>query len=147
MVQCGHGQNVCCQQAVDQAVVKIQAARFHCPGAQRQDAGPADRKAVGIDTERLQEGHIVGHVVVMVAGDICSCPIQNAVRLMIKAVPDALTLAVFIPGAFDLKGSGGCAPDEILWKFVSCHWPSFVNPLSMLQLNRPIINGFVCRFM
>jgi hypothetical protein len=44
-----------------------------------------------------------------------------------EMVPDALAFAVFLPGAFNLIGCGGCPPDEILWKMKRFHDAPFLN--------------------
>jgi len=53
---------------------------------------------------------------VVIAGDVgVGAVFYSAVRVG-KAVPDRFAFAVFIPGAFDLVGGGGCAPVETFGK-------------------------------
>src|SRR5258708_8101558 len=52
-----------------------------------------------------------------IAGDVaggCALHFAGGVR---EAVPDGSALAVFVPGAFDLIGGGGGAPDKFVRKF------------------------------
>src|SRR5260370_38333919 len=53
---------------------------------------------------------------VRIAGDIAGGGALHLAGSMREAVPDGFALAVFVPAAFDLIGSGGGAPDKFFGK-------------------------------
>jgi hypothetical protein len=73
----------------------------------------------------LYQGHILRHAVVVVASYVAGVTVLDAVRQVREAIPHALPFAVFIPGALDLVGGGGRAPQEIFWKFSFSHVLSY----------------------
>ncbi len=52
-----------------------------------------------------------------IAGDIAGGGALHLAGSMREAVPDGFALAVFVPAAFDLIGSGGGAPDKVFGEF------------------------------
>src|SRR5260370_31140961 len=52
-----------------------------------------------------------------IAGDIAGRGAFHHAGSMREAVPDGFALAVFVPGAFDLIGSGGSSPDKFFGEF------------------------------
>lgn len=53
---------------------------------------------------------------VMVASNVAAGLVYDGTRLFAETVPYALTLAVFIRGAFDLIGRGRGTKGKFVWK-------------------------------
>src|SRR4029078_7172122 len=104
------------QQRVDQAAVEVEPALIDLAASLRQDARPGNREAVGPQTQLLHQRDILAPAVVVVAGQVAGAAVLDTPWRMSKAIPDRLALAVFIPGTFDLVGSGCRAPQEALGK-------------------------------
>jgi hypothetical protein len=47
---------------------------------------------------------------IMIARLVARLAVEEVVRSMGEAIPDALALAIRVPCPFDLISSGGCAP-------------------------------------
>ncbi len=53
---------------------------------------------------------------VLIAGNVASDAAADFARCVGEAVPDGFAFAVLVPGAFDLVGGRGYAPDEAFGK-------------------------------
>jgi hypothetical protein len=100
------------QELLDETVVEGDALRVRLAGAFGKDARPGDREAVCRDAEGLQEGDVLRIPVVMVVGDVAVLVVLDLPRRMRVGVPDRDSLAVLVPGTFDLVRGGRDAPLE-----------------------------------
>ena len=75
--------------------------------ANGDDTRPGEGKPVGLGTELLQQGDVVGGPVIRVAGDLpvslnAVRPLGNLAVDLTESIPDGRTAAIFVNGAFDL---------------------------------------------
>src|SRR4029450_9127947 len=82
----------------------------------RREAPPGDREPVAPETEVAQDRDVLVVAVVGVAGEVTGVAVPDPPRRVREAIPDALALAVLVPGALDLVGRSGGAPLEPLGK-------------------------------
>jgi len=57
-----------------------------------------------LQAQFLHQAHILAPAVIVVAGDVTGVAVDDVIGRVTKAIPDALTFAVRLPGAFDLIG-------------------------------------------
>jgi hypothetical protein len=62
------------------------------------------------------ERDVFAVAMVVIAGDVGVGAVLDAAASVGKTIPDGFTLAVFVPGAFDLIGGSRCAPVEAVRK-------------------------------
>ena len=117
MIQGYEGLNALLDQVVDHIIIEIDALLVHLAVSVRNDAGPGKGETVCLHTHLLHQVDIFLPVMIEVTGHL-------AVRLLVGTLEGIVighghALAVLIPAAFDLKGRGGSAPEEIFGKI--CH--------------------------
>ncbi len=99
------------EQLVDEPVVERQPLRVDLSAA-RPDAGPGDGEAIGRQAELGHQRDVVGHAVVVVAGDVAVVAVRDRTRGVREGVPDRRRAAVLVGGALDLVRRRGGAPEE-----------------------------------
>ena len=87
VIQRGHRRNPVGQQQVDQPVVEVEAGRIHRAAAAGLDPGPGQREPVGINPQFLHQRHVLGHPVVVVAGDGGAVVLNDRARLGRENIP------------------------------------------------------------
>ena len=118
-VEQGHvGFNAVFQHGIDEIGVEFCTFLIQLTGAVGEQTRPADREPVVLDAQLLHQLEIFLVAVVVVAGHIAGMIVFYMTGLMGVHIPNAQTLAAFIPAAFDLIGRGSCTPNEILFE---CH--------------------------
>src|SRR5262249_38191422 len=81
-----------------------------------KDAGPCDREAISIDTHFLHQLYVILVAVIVVDRHVaCIAVLHLAGRVRVR-VPDRWSLAILVPGSFDLIRRGSHAPIEALRK-------------------------------
>jgi len=124
MVQRRVGRDARGQQAVHEPAVEIQPHRVDLAVAARQDARPANREPVRLEPQLLHQRDILAPAMVVVTGHIARIAVKDAPRRVREAIPDALTLAVLVPGPLDLVRRSCRAPPEVARKTdCHCHTP------------------------
>src|SRR6516225_6860751 len=98
---------------IDQALVKVEAARLDRAAAGRQNARPRGRKPISGKIAACEQIDIVAPAVIVVAGDIAGIAVLHAPGRVGEDVPDALAASVFVDRAFDLIARGRRAPYEV----------------------------------
>jgi hypothetical protein len=73
----------------------------------------------------------------VISGDLPTVSIQDPVRKAAELVPDALALAILIPGTFDLIGGGDGTPDKFIWEMVDRIFHN--HPLARLFVLVPVL--------
>ena len=121
VVEGGIGGNAARQEGVHQAAVEIEAGLIDRAAPMGENARPGDAEAIGLQTERAHQGHVLLVAVVMVAGDVAGMPVARRARRVTEAVPDTGAAPVFVHGALDLVGRRGGAPDKAVWKAYCGH--------------------------
>ena len=106
VVERGHRGNAVGEQQVDQPVVEVQPGRVHGPAAAGLDPGPGQRKPVRVDPQLLHQSHVLGHPVVVVAGNGRALVLHDRPRLRGEDIPSGGAAAVFIECTLDLEGGG-----------------------------------------
>ena len=104
-------------EGVNDPLVVVHALVVELSHTVRQDSGPGNGEAVGVDPQRLQGSEISVKLVVAVAGDGGQIPVMGLAGLCGEGVPDGGGAAVFKGAALDLTGAGGDAPQKILGKW------------------------------
>jgi len=116
-------------------IVKIHSGGVGAPPALRQHARPGNGEAIGAQAQVSHPGHVLAPAVIVVTGNVARAAICNPAGRVRKAVPDGLTFAVLVPGAFYLIGRGRRAPHEIgRERSTRCHH----------QLSTPLTITSVC---
>ena len=92
--------------------IVVQAALVGRATPRRLDARPGDRVTIGLEVQLLQQRDVVAVAMVAVAGHIAGVAVLDVAGSVAEPVPDGLALAIFLPGAFDLVGGGGGAPQK-----------------------------------
>jgi len=100
-------------QAVHQPAVEVDALLVHGAAALRHDARPGDAESVVLHAEGGHQRDVVGHAVIVVAGNIHGAAVGDAAGLAAKRIPDARPAPVRGGGALYLDGRGGDAPFEL----------------------------------
>src|SRR5512133_369937 len=83
-----------CEQLVDQEVVEVESCRIERPASLREDTGPGDGEAEGVESELPHEGDVLGPAVVEVAGDLSGIAAANVAGCHGEAIPDTLAPSV-----------------------------------------------------
>jgi len=104
------------EQFVHQPFVKIQAFRIRRTGALRKDSGPRDRESVRVRPEILHHLHVLLIEMIVVVGYIRVVTVFDLPRCMRIGVPDGLTAAILLNGAFDLIRRRSRASEKSLRK-------------------------------
>src|SRR4029453_17385315 len=104
------------EQRIDEAAVVVEAALVGLAAPDRLDARPGDREPVAPETEVAKDRAVLVVAVVGVTGEVTGVAVPDPPRRVREAIPDALALAVLVPGALDLVGRSGGAPLEPLGK-------------------------------
>ncbi len=92
------------KQSIDQSIVERESRLVDLTAAARQDAGPCDREAIGVDAQLLHDPDIRQPSMVVVAGDIARIAIVRFARCMAESIPDRLATAIGPRGTLDLIG-------------------------------------------
>ena len=145
VVERGHGGNAVGEQQVDQPVIEVQAGRVHRAAAAGLDPGPGQREPVRIDPQFLHQRHVLGHPVVVVAGDGRAVVLHDRARLRGEDIPPGRAAAVFIERTLDLEGrrrhaqgeAGRKQGSQIMWRKRSSTGPlcSFGGGLTDFRLS------------
>ena len=90
------------EQAVDEAVVEVEARRVHRPLPGRLDPRPGHRHPVPAGTEAPHQGDVLGVAVVVVGGHVAGAAVRDPSRLADERVPDAGSAAVLARRPLDL---------------------------------------------
>ena len=106
------------EEAVDQALVVVEACRARRPCAGRHHPRPADRKTVALDVQRLQQRDIVPVQVVAVASHVAGVLVADLSGSVGEPVPDRFAFPVRGPAAFDLVSRSRGAPQKAVRKGV-----------------------------
>jgi len=104
------------EERVGETLVMVKTPRIGLAGAIGLDARPRDGETVAGQIELLEECDVFFVAMVGVAGDVAGGGALHLAGGVHEAVPDGFALAVFVPSAFDLVGSGGGAPDKLVGK-------------------------------
>src|SRR5579875_4187876 len=102
-----------CQQCINQALIKIQAALIHRPCALRQDTRPGERETVGIEVQRCHQSDVLCHAVVVVGSDIACLSLMSSTSYTSKGIPDGWPSTILQRCTLNLIGRGSGAPEEI----------------------------------
>jgi hypothetical protein len=102
------------EDGVDEAAGVIESGGVGRAGAGGLDARPRDREAVRLQVKLLHDREVFAVAVVVVARDVAGGGAFDFARRVSESVPDGLAFAVGVPGAFDLVGGGGHAPEEVV---------------------------------
>ena len=94
------------QQAVDQALVEVQAGGVEPAAALGQHARPGDREAVALQIQLLHQVQVLRPAAVVIAGDVAMAAVADATCFVRKAVPPAGPPTVDGDAALDLVGRG-----------------------------------------
>ena len=101
---------------IDQALVKVEAARLDRAAARRQNARPRGRKPISGKIAACEQIDIVAPAVIVVAGDIARIAVLHAPRRMGEGIPDAFAASIFVDRAFDLIARRRRAPYKVRGK-------------------------------
>ena len=95
---------------------KIETLAVHTARALRQDAGPGQRKAVGLQAQLFHQGDVLFPTHVVIAGRFAASPLFNDPRDLAEFVPNRFAPAVSLGMAFNLISGRSRAPQEIFRK-------------------------------
>lgn len=109
------------QQAVDQAVVEVQALDVGLAPAGGLDARPGDGEAVAGEARLGHQVEVLLVPVVVITGHLAGVPVADRARAGSEGVPDRWSAAVLPGGALDLVRRRRRAPDEVRGQMVQCH--------------------------
>ncbi len=128
VIQRHKGNNVCIQKTIHQPAVEVHSLLIDLAASQRQNPRPGDRKAVGLQSQLFHQTNVFFPQTVVVICHIAGIVVADLSGGVREAVPGRFAFAVLVPGTFDLVGSGGRSPDEVLRKdnFV-CHQFSMID--------------------
>src|SRR5262249_35062521 len=98
------------QELIDNPIVKIQSLGIHGAVAGGNYAWPRQRNSRGVQSQLGLNRDVLPVAMVEVARDIAGLTTFDLARGVRKTVPDRFSLAVFVPGAFDLIRGTGRAP-------------------------------------
>src|SRR3972149_3124447 len=104
------------QQSIHQPTVESKAGPMDISAASRKKPGPGYREAIGHNAHLFHQTHILRPAMVVIGGNISSLPIRDHSRSVAESIPNALALAVLIPGTFDLVCGSSRTPGETIWK-------------------------------
>ena len=121
VIERGERRDARLQQLIDQTVVEVETSRVWRARALREDARPGDGEAVRVRTDRPHQRHVLLVPMVVIVGDIAGVVVLDVARLMRVGVPNRRTLAVLIPGAFDLVRRRSGAPVKTFRERVILH--------------------------
>ena len=100
-------------EAIDQALVEIEAFLVHRPAAILQNPRPGQTEAIVLRPELSHQLYVRFVAMVVVAGDLPAARIVDPPRHLTESVPNARLAAAFRRRTFHLKRSGGRAPGKI----------------------------------
>ena len=101
------------QELVDELDVKADAVGVDLARAVRQESGPVDGEAIGLEPHLLHERDVLAEAVIMIAPYTRGVLVKDEMSVLAGGIPDAFTLAALISGAFDLVGGCRRPPDKI----------------------------------
>ena len=100
------------EHAVDQPIVELEALGIHRADPLRDEAGPGEGEAVGVEAAVADQIEVAGPAVVVVAGDGAGIEVLHIAGGRRKRVPDRGAAAIGL-AAFDLVGGRGGAEGEV----------------------------------
>ena len=107
------GRAVSLEERIDQAAIIVQTFLVDLSATFGQDATPGDGEAIGVQVEFGHQLDIAFGMKGGVAGDIGILTCADLFRRVRERVPDGSAFTVRGRAAFDLKGSGGGATEEV----------------------------------
>ena len=116
VIQRHPGHHAARQHAVDQARIKFQTFLVRRGAARTENARPGNRKAVGVQAERLAQLHVLGPAAKMVAGDCAVGAVANCAGLFAEGVPNRRHPSPIGRPAFDLERRRRASPYKIVAK-------------------------------
>src|SRR5579884_3301240 len=108
--------NVCCQQSINQAVIKVESGRIDLSSASGQDTRPSNGEAIGLQVELTHELDVLLKAVIVIAGYQTTFIIEDITRRCTEAVPDRFAASLFVGRPFDLIGGCCSSPGEVVRK-------------------------------
>src|SRR3990170_5777856 len=102
MIQTSHRLDSGFQQAIDQPIVEIQPYGIASSATCWKDSRPGDRESISLKAQFFHQSNIIRHAVVMVCSHVARIIVADIPLPVGINVPNAFTLAVLIPSAFDL---------------------------------------------
>ena len=112
VVERHHRRHARVEQAVDEAVVEVEALLVGHAAPAWQHPRPRDREPVVADPEVAHQPDVLGVAVVVVAGHVAGLPVLDPPGLVAERVPDAGAATVLGGGALDLVRRGAGAEAE-----------------------------------
>lgn len=96
--------DVCSKQRIHESVVIVESRFVNVlGGAVGEHPGPGYGETIMGHFKLLQDGNVLVHFVVTVAGDVSSVIVEHTKRSVSKLVPDAQTFPISSPPAFNLE--------------------------------------------
>ncbi len=122
MIERDERNNVCIQETIHQPAIEVHSLLIDLAAPGRQNPRPGNGKAVSLQPQLLHQADIFFPQAIMIVCHIPGIVVPDFSWGMCEPVPGRFSLAVPVPGAFDLVGSGRRTPDKIFRKvdFV-CH--------------------------
>jgi hypothetical protein len=98
--------DACLVQPVEEATIEVDAGLVDRARAVRQDAGPGDREPVGVDSEILEQLHVLEDSMVVVGAAVAGNVPEDVARSLAERIPDGWSSAALVPCPLDLIGAG-----------------------------------------
>src|SRR5579883_3003125 len=115
MVERGNRADIPGEQVIDQAVIEIQAAFIDCPRSRRQDAGPGEREAIGVQIKLSHERNVFRHAVVVICCYLACLALIRCTGRRRKVIPDGGSSSIFMGRALYLVSRGSGTPEKV-WR-------------------------------
>ena len=106
------GRDAGVEQFVDEARVEVDALLVDRASPFGDQARPAQREAIAGDADVLHQRHVFAIAMVVVGAAIAGDVARDLAGRVAEGVPDRGALAVLVPRALDLEGTGGDAEIE-----------------------------------
>src|SRR4051794_40447467 len=117
MIKCGERLYAVGAQFIYEPIIEIQALRVRRSRALREDSGPRDGEAIGLDPQRLHQLHVLFVTMIVIVGYVASRVIHDLAGSVREGVPDGRATPVFINRALDLIRGCGRSPEKTLREF------------------------------
>lgn len=109
------------KQRVDEPAAEIQSGFVRRARTVGNHSRPRDGELVVFQPELRHERHVLAETVIAIAGDCGRIAVASRARPQRKDIPGRPLSAAFAGSAFDLRGRGRDAPNEIRWKCAISH--------------------------